>query len=512
MSVNFKSEEIALKEIICSKYDTTKAEMDLIVPDLKPDIGKILQITPRCVITQKTSQQDKAYIQGVIYVTVVYISEEGSVKSIFTELDFSHIIDAKGAQSENHIWAEAEIDSMDYSIVNSRKINLKATLGIDIKICKSAIAALPAGFNDACELQAKYKDFSLCCASLDEDRDFSVKERLEVSSGKADINEIIKLTAKMQNCDTNYADGKIHISGDVCISVLYTSPDGTLCSLDETIPVNEVLENITLPDGDCEGSFTVKDISFTIGENPDSAYRVIDISMTVGGSFKTVKAVNISAISDAFSTKEPVSLIKNTYDIENILDKSTTRIAHKETVSVPEYLPEIYKVLDLCGKARLTGISIEDGRINIEGEILSDIMYMSVSEEAPVSGFCHISSFSQSIDISCADQSSICEAKAELDHITYSIKDDKSLELRFIVLLTLTVLKGDTLEIIEDIKECEDAAADTLPPVIICFSKDGDTVWDIAKRYMATPEEIIKTNNLEDENLKEGQKICIFRM
>ncbi len=512
MSVNFTSEEIFLKEIICSKYGQTKAESDLIVPDLKPDIAKILQVCAKGVITQKTSQQDKAYIQGIVYVTVVYIPEEGGIKSIFTELDFSHIIDAKGAEAGNHIWAEAEVESIDYSIVNSRKINLKMTVGMDIKISRASICKLPTGFDKDSNVQAKHTDYSLCLSSLEEDRDFPVREVLEVPSGKMDIWEIIKLSAKAVNCTPRLDNGKIHLSGDLSVSALYTTEDGSLCLLEETLPINETLDDITLPEGDCDGAFTVKETAFELKENPEGGCRAIELSLVMGCTFKTVRRVNISAVCDAFGTTTPLKLIRHTYEIESLMDKSAVQIAHKETVSVPDYLPEVYKAVDLCGEARVTGISIENGRINVDGEILSNIIYLSSAEDAPVSGFCHITSFSQSVDMPCADLDSICEAKVDLDHISYSIRDDKSLELRFIVALTLTVLKGDSLKLIEDIEADDSFVPEPLSPVVIYFPKENEKVWDVAKHYMIAPEEIMKSNNLDSEELLKGQKICIFRM
>ncbi len=511
MSVNLKCREIPLKEIVCSKYGQTKVESDLIVPDSKPDIGKILQVCGKSVITQKTAQQDKVYIQGVINLTVVYIPEGGGIKSILCDLDFSHIIDAKGSEPGHHIWTESEVEAIDYSIVNSRKISIKADLGIDIKICKGLSPNLPTGFNEDCGIQAKYKEMSINCSSLEEEQDFRIKEKLEIPSGKKDICEIIKSSAKAHSTDLRYSDGRINAAGDIALSILYSADDGSLCSLEEAVPFNETLEGMTLPDGDCEAAYNIKEMTLSIEEAPDGTRRFIDANILVCGIFKTTENIKASAIADAFGTQNPVKLSKTTYDIESIMDKSTVQIAHKESVSVPDYLPEVYKVYDLSGEARVTGISIEDGRINVEGEILSNIIYEAMGEGSDISGFCHISSFTQSLDLPTAKADSICEAKVDLDHSGFNISSDKELELRFIVNLTISLLKSETVEIIDSIEINENEEKQTLPPAIIYFPDEGETVWDIAKRYMATPEDIIKNNGLETEELHKGQKICIFR-
>ena len=133
MNFSLMKKEIALKEIICTNYGQTKAECDLIVPDTKPDVAKILQVCAKPVITRKTPQSDKVYIQGIVNLTVIYIPENGGIKSIFSKLDFSYMADCDGVDPSSHIFAEAELEEIDYQTLNSRKINIKCCIGVDIK-------------------------------------------------------------------------------------------------------------------------------------------------------------------------------------------------------------------------------------------------------------------------------------------------------------------------------------------------------------------------------------------
>ena len=41
--------------------------------------------------------------------------------------------------------------------------------------------------------------------------------------------------------------------------------------------------------------------------------------------------------------------------------------------------------------------------------------------------------------------------------------------------------------------------------------KNGDTLWELAKRYSTTVDGIMKANELEKEELKEGEKLLIFK-
>jgi len=57
-----------------------------------------------------------------------------------------------------------------------------------------------------------------------------------------------------------------------------------------------------------------------------------------------------------------------------------------------------------------------------------------------------------------------------------------------------------------DFKEQENA-----PGIIGYIVKDGDKLWDLAKKYNTTVESIMEVNNLDQKELKSGQKMLIFK-
>ena len=510
MNFNLIKRDITLKEIICTKYCQTKAECDLIVPDTKPDVQKILQVCAKPAITRKTPQQDKVSIQGVLNLTVIYIADDGKIKSIFTKLDFNCTADCEGTDLSSHIYAEADLEEIDYQTLNSRKINIKCSVGIDIKSSRKIACAIPTGFENDCNIITRFKDYSISCLSPEEEQNFRFRERIEVPAGKPDIQEIIKTDARCCSDGIRYEDGRISISGDIIFRTVYSDQEGYLSSIEETLPFNETFGGVGLPEGEPDVCLSVCDISFDIFEE-DGIRRWLNIDILICASFKVSQNFNMCGIDDAFSTETPVRISRVRNETESIIDKNITQIAHKDSVLIPDYLPAVFRIADCSGEARVTGISIENGRITVDGEILSNILYSSDDENAHLSGMSHISSFSQTIDSPFASESSICEAKVFLDHISYSISADKEVELRFIVVLTLSLLRSEAMEIIEDISPDEDASPRPLPSAVIYFADENETIWDIAKRFWVTPESIITANKLDDDILKKGQRICIFK-
>ena len=49
------------------------------------------------------------------------------------------------------------------------------------------------------------------------------------------------------------------------------------------------------------------------------------------------------------------------------------------------------------------------------------------------------------------------------------------------------------------------------PGIVGYIVKDGDELWDLAKRFHTTTEGIKSINQMEGDNLKPGEKMLIFK-
>ena len=49
------------------------------------------------------------------------------------------------------------------------------------------------------------------------------------------------------------------------------------------------------------------------------------------------------------------------------------------------------------------------------------------------------------------------------------------------------------------------------PGIIGYIVQDGDDLWELAKRYSTTMEGIMEVNQMENSDLKSGDKILIFK-
>jgi len=517
MSVKLKKEHVKLSEVICARQTKTTVESDVIVPDIKPDAAKILRAGGEAVITQKNIQTDKVYIGGILRLDILYIPEDtscGRVKSITIEQDFGHTIAANGAKPGMNIAAEVVCENPEHTLLNSRKIGLRTTLNIGIKVTAEVEMDVSTGVEDGSDVQIKSKHLKFYNSCPGAERNIIIRERLEVPAGKPDLGEVLRFSAKPSVGELKLLQGKAVLKGELKLCTLYCGDgdEGGLECMEHAVPFGEVLEI----DGICENmageaDFLVKDIYYEISRDSDGDKRVLSFEVTLCAEIRASEIVECDAVCDAYDLNSEIKTQKNLCNMEQLIDTMTAQTTVKEVVKVPEYLPEVYQVCDCSAVPEIERIAIENGCVNVSGYITCSILYMSGNEEMPVSGFSHVLPFSHSFEVLGINENSVCDVTADVEHLSFTVPGSREIEIRSIIILGLKAVNPNSCEIISEIEYDNEKPLKRPADMVIYFVQKGDSLWDVAKRYRTTSDAIVAVNGSEKECMVPGNRIYIFR-
>lgn len=517
MSVNLQTENIKLSEAICTQYNRITTDCDVIVPDIKPDVLKVLQVSSEATITEKIIHLDKVHLSGIIRIDILYIPDGdviGNIKSISTTHEFSHIADATGAKPGMNIVAELDCETPEHTLINSRKLSIRNNVGINLKVSAENEIHIATGAEDETSIRTKCEHLKICNTRCDTDKEFIVRERLDVPSGNPDLGEILKFCAKPISEEMRILDNKVIVKGEIHASTLYCGEDedNTVQCMEHTIPFTEILDIDGINDNMTgEIDYSVKDVMYEICRDSDGDKRILSVEITLCASIRATEIIECDAICDAYGINHELISEKSEYTVEKLLDTVSTRITDKEIIAVPDYLPEINRVFDCSAVPNIESIVTESNNATVSGYLTCNILYMSADRETPVSGFTHVLPFSHTFDIPGINEQSICEAKADVEHLSYTISDARNMEVRSNLIINLKAVNPEKCEFISNIEFDEDTATPHIPSMIVYFIRPGDTLWEISKRYRTTTEEILKNNNVDPDNLQIGSPIYIFR-
>lgn len=517
MSVKLKKEHMSLSRVVCSRYCQTTVECDVIVPDVKPDVLKVLRVSSDAFITQKTLQTDKVFIQGVIRLDILYIPDGsvlGAVKSISCTQDFNHTIDVKGVKPGMNLVAEADCDTPEFTLVNSRKLNIRNKIGINIKVTTASEVDIATAIDGNESVQTSLQHLKICNPCCDAERDIIIRERLEVPAGKPDIGEILKLSVKPIPVEIKLLDGKVIAKGELCVCTMYcdNSEDSSIQCMEHSIPFTEILEVDDIAENMCgEIDYIVKNIYHEIGRDGDGDKRVLIAEITLAACLKATEIVECDAICDAYGLKCELAIETDECFMEQLIETAHTTISQRESICIPDYLPDIQQMCDCSGVPSIENVTVENGAVTVSGFVTYNPVYLTCDKDTPLTGFSHILPFNHTFEIADITENSICDTKAELEHISYTISGARDIEIRSVIALSLKAVNSDSCKYVSAIDYDNDAPTPCVPSMVVYFVQHGDTLWDIAKRYRTTPDAILQVNGNEKECLKPGNKIYIFR-
>ena len=183
MSVVLKKEKIATSDVVCQKYSQTTAECDVIVPDINPDILTVLDVSGFVSVSEKVIRGNRAYIQGNVHMTMLYVPE-GEVMNAVKSLSATQ-------ESDLILSAEVEPESFSHTLINSRKVSLRAGLGIGVKVSRqNSLEVSTDVINE--NICTERKKIRLCNTTVSGENRIVLCEQLEMPSGKPTIGEILK--------------------------------------------------------------------------------------------------------------------------------------------------------------------------------------------------------------------------------------------------------------------------------------------------------------------------------
>ncbi|MBQ2931354.1 MAG: DUF3794 domain-containing protein [Clostridia bacterium] len=518
MSVKLQKENIRLSEVMCSPYCRTTVEGDVIVPDVKPDIQKILQVDSSVVINQKNVQNDKVYIQGTVRLNVLYLpdeAEEWSVKSILCNQEFNHTIDIKGIKPGMDMCVDAEIEPCEYTLVNSRKLNLRSRVGLLARLSTSREIELATGLEGGEPIEILANTMEIYNPRIDTVREMIVRERLEVPSGSPSICEVLKVSAKVCPTELRILDGRAAVSGELKVCTLYcgegekSAPE----AMEHTLSFQESLE----VDGLCEGmngeiEYMVKDIVYEVCADSDGDRRILSCEVVICASLRAFESLECRVIEDAYGKTRSVELQKTPCRIEKMLGCETAQLSLNESVNIPDYLPCIRKLCECTGQATVESVSVSQNTVTVSGYITANFLYLSDDSSQPVSGFSHVLPFEKCFEFAGLTPDTVCDAHAEVEHIACTINGDKNLGVRAIIAVSIKAIAPYSANLVSDIAYCEDDCMPKCASIVVYFVQKGDTLWNIAKKYRTSVDAILSANGGDEaEIVKPGKCIYIFK-
>ena len=508
MAIKTSNENVCINRIISQKQESFTVEGDEIVPDIKPDILNIISTSGNICIYKKEIQDGKAKIDGVINVYALYLAddENGSIRCINSSLDFSKTIDIDETKQDMQLEQRISIQSIDTKILNGRKINIKAILNLNICIYSNEEIEILKNIEDIPDMQTLNK--SCYIHSLVGKGNTIVYAKDTIKIDKLDnLLEIIKVKTNIINQETKISYNKVLVKANMSVKVVYLTEDNRIGSTTVNIPIMGFIDIQNINENNmCDVSYQLKNLNIK-PNNMEEHSIYIDTEVDVNCMVYDNKEIRV--IEDLYSPSREID-----YTQRNIIIlKDKKRIEKICNISNNEKISEIgkNKIYDVEVQTNILGKKIMNGRVIYNGEINANFLFGTPEELRVINSKLVTIPFEFNIDEEQIKSDSNIETNIEIVSQDFSVMLDESIDMRIDLKFDLSILDTEKIKIISDVEENQTRIKESYS-IVIYYTKPGDTLWNIAKRFGSTVEEIVKINNIENENkIIVGEQLFIPR-
>ncbi len=103
--------------------------------------------------------------------------------------------------------------------------------------------------------------------------------------------------------------------------------------------------------------------------------------------------------------------------------------------------------------------------------------------------------------------------QAGLEQLAVAMLDGGELDVKAVIVCRAIVFEHKTENIVTDIvvSDLDMNKLSSLPGIVIYIAKEGDSLWDVGKRYYVPISQIKETNDMTTEEIRPGDKLLIVK-
>ena len=479
----------------------TFIESENVVPDKKLDVYDIVDTMGYIVLRKVEISEGKITCRGSFNYNVIYIADDKStVSNIYGKIEINEVIERDNITSDMEYMLFPEVEHVDCTIMNERKIKVGALINIRGSLFEKQRLDIVKDVSQVEGIQKHRKEISYQDIVGIEKSENVVRDTITVNI--EEIEDIININPVVRVKESRITDNKVIIGGVLEINPLACTYDSDIVELERVgIDFTQFIEVPGAFEGmDEEILMNIGDFNYEFKRNEDNDTGLLEVECTVFSKVKVSEEVTREVLQDAYSPQKIIKFEHRLIHLNKTLFTSTDTFLVRESINYENEDIQIKDIVNVCCNASVENSYIEGSNCIIQGIIKIDILFIpieglkmiyKINEEIPFEHELEINKLSDT----CSVYNTICIEKVEADLNRNQI----DLNIRINRFAEAIDKKAESFIIKGEDKGEYDLS--TAPSIIVYICKENDNLWDIAKKYNTTEEEIAQTNeiNLEDD-------------
>ena len=488
MELSFENKTLSALCEAAHLMKTVQETGETVVPDTNDDIGRIVSVRTNILLKSKENTAHGVNVGGEAEATVLYITESADAVS-FVKLSksFSIEFDVPDISDDAQTQIMLSLADTQARVINPRKISLTFSITGELSVYtrESMISRtlLPENLSEkGIHVKNESSELSMVCAAVE--RSFAVSEQFSFPSGKSAPERLISEKAEFCISDTQIIGTKAIARGELKIEAVYLSEDKSFPMKAEfSTPFSQIIETGEEQTEQCVSRIELCSQFFELADAANGE-KMLNAEIHALLEVTCYSRGKCAYIADAYSNLLPCSCTWQSMKQLEQLDINKIKPASDEKLMVSEDCADILSILPLVSQP-----VVNDGRIS--ADVYLDIVYRSVQGE--------LCSVRKTVSVQGE-----CESR-EIRLVAWRLADvylrtdgglvDCHIALEMQYIREKYVEKTTVVSL--ELNEEEPYDFSSFPTVTIVRA-EGNELWDYARKYHSSVEEIEAVNGKEE--------------
>lgn len=506
--------EIQTNQMGKSMIDQFMLDEDYNVPDVKRDMQRIIASEGKVRIEDVKVIENYIRVSGKLEFQILYVGDglEPMLCSMEGKIPFEEMVYTENTEGVFDVKnTRVELQTM---MIHSRKLRIKAMIELEVESSKTSIEELPTDIDCQTSIFRKKRPIQLLKLYTSKRDTYRIKEEIVLPGTKETIGNILWSDIGNRKMDTKLDGDGLQISGELLVFCFYESPDGKIDWVEQTVPYQGRIE--------CMG--TDEMMYHQVNANLDEIYtdarmdedgemRIIGIEGTLKVSFAVYEEEQLDVLEDVYSLEKQCKLETKEVGYEQLILQNHSKCKVTEKLSLPELKNDILQICHSNGSVQLDHIQQTEQGVFVEGALHISFLYVKANDEIPFDTWQGVVPFSYLVECKETDAQMNHYITSILEQLSVGMLGGNEVEVKAVLAFHCFFRKAVKTELIADLQfePIDFKEAEKRPGVIGYVIKEGDELWNLAKRYSTTMEGIMEINQMKDEKLKAGERILIFK-
>lgn len=473
---------------------------DYIVRDNKPDVVRVIYSKGDILVEDTKVGNQVLWITGKLRFSTLYQSDDENhrLESVNGEVPFQEKVIMDEVEDGDDVVVDMAIEDLSVGIINSRKLAIRAVVNVTARSLEEEEDSIACAIFDV-GYEQKTMDFPILCLVENTKEQLRLQKEMLLPNSRSNIGELTFYQVDFRNEEILLQDDRIQIKADAQIWVLYRSEsNGEYECYETVVPLSGEIDVDSLRGDEI---FWAKIAPLEVELEPRGDYdgeaRMLGLDMILSVEVQIYREENCQVLQDAYSLDKELLIERENIPISQLLMKNVSKIRLLEQEQLE---PSQQRILQICGSSgniTIDRVQKRENGIQVEGVLNVHILYNTTEDTMP---FAHTSSqipFEQFIEIEGFTENSLYWLGESVEQLQVNLLDNTEYEVKAVIQIAVLALRRDDISNIVSIGE-EELDIETLqkqPGMIGYVRRDGEDLWDIAKKYHATSDNMIEIGN-----------------